>query len=447
MSVILETNINETKEFYETVNIIPGILMAVFTLVCTIIFHFLSVACNNRLLVLIALFPLLFCAEVINRYEERSAHTWLDATRTAVKKGFITADLYNFHKYFKELEKFRDMPKSRQWENISRYGRKKDFYVLVFGEGARKSNHSIYGYPKETSPLLAKRRGMTIIDGVYAPAPQTSASISRMLTLNDKSTVDYSYNAIDLMNSMGLTTHWISNQGYIGFYDTRVTLLAKPSNDQYFLNKGDFTESGFDNVVLKPLEKIISEKSNPDGEFIVIHLIGSHPNFCKRSPTQFFKVPELEELGNIKNCYDDSIRYTDFILNEIMLRLEKTNSKLIYISDHGLTRLNRTPYFFYGLDDLVSRGAFEVPLIFWDSQSIKKSVKIQRTYYARNFIHTLANWVGIKSDILDNSLSVINDEYREGTCNDYSMTSSNETITFSSKEMMEKCKFYDFVEK
>ena len=119
--------------------------------------------------------------------------------------------------------------------------------------------------------------------------------------------------------------------------------------------------------------------ANPNGAFVVVHLIGSHPHVCDRSPIEYFRTHDVGEQTKIENCYDNSIAYTDYVLNEIMTLLEDTDSRLIYTSDHGVTMLNHEPYFLHGLGQQISRSAFEVPLFFWDSKSMENPAAIQKT--------------------------------------------------------------------
>ena len=74
--------------------------------------------------------------------------------------------------------------------------------------------------------------------------------------------------------------------------------------------------------------KICSEKS-----LVVVHLMGSHASYSDRYPKSF------NLWGNRKkiDTYDNSVAYTDFVLNQIYLWASKQPNfmSLIYLSDHS----------------------------------------------------------------------------------------------------------------
>ena len=81
---------------------------------------------------------------------------------------------------------------------------------------------------------------------------------------------------------------------------------------------------------------------------MVLHLEGSHgPTYFKRYPDTFKKflptcdTQDLEKCSQeqIVNTYNNTLLYTDFILNESIKLLEKYEGSfettLFYVSDHG----------------------------------------------------------------------------------------------------------------
>lgn len=75
-------------------------------------------------------------------------------------------------------------------------------------------------------------------------------------------------------------------------------------------------------------------------------------------------IPEVQE---IINQYDNSILYTDFILEQIIRILEKEpNSALIYLSDHGQDVYDEEKRFGHAMS---RNSGFEIPFFLWMSPS------------------------------------------------------------------------------
>ncbi len=92
-----------------------------------------------------------------------------------------------------------------------------------------------------------------------------------------------------------------------------------------------------------------------------MHLIGSHgPTYFQRYPKEkaFFQpdCPRADiencSVEEIVNTYDNTIRYTDFVLEQTINKLktleDKYNTALIYVSDHGES-LGESGMFLHGM--------------------------------------------------------------------------------------------------
>lgn len=76
---------------------------------------------------------------------------------------------------------------------------------------------------------------------------------------------------------------------------------------------------------------------------LVFHTIGSHWYYNNHVPANqhYFlpittnRVVTNNSIEQIVNSYDNTIRYTDFVLDSMIQRLENRCAVMIYISDHG----------------------------------------------------------------------------------------------------------------
>ena len=112
-------------------------------------------------------------------------------------------------------------------------------------------------------------------------------------------------------------------------------------------------------TVSEELKKVIQ---NQGDKFVVLHIMGSHPNPCNRLPSNW----NSEGM----NCYDNSVKYTDYVLGEIFQMLKNTDSVVLYVSDHGLK---------IQADKLLhtdSKESTQVPFFIWFSDKVPSVYRI-----------------------------------------------------------------------
>ena len=172
-----------------------------------------------------------------------------------------------------------------------------------------------FGYPLNNSPFMSGQ-GL-IVKGLISGGSNTVASLSNMLTKNDQGQANFNKNIIDLANSAGLTTYWLSNQGFISDADTPISLIATKSQYKDFIKYGAFNSQNSSDFELVDRFKQIVDKNTDQPKLIIVHLYGSHPKPCARVndyPEQFrANKKEQKQIA----CYVNSIKKTDDVLKEI----------------------------------------------------------------------------------------------------------------------------------
>jgi len=187
-------------------------------------------------------------------------------------------------KITKEMYTLKEMAKENNWGSSTLENSKYDDYVIVLGESARKDYHHAYGYPVENTPFMSNANG-TLIDGMTSAGTNTIASLRLMLTLPNKESWEphYDLSLLDLVKSAGVKTYWISNQGFLGEYDTPISSLASKADETIFLkNGGSFNSTNYSDFDLLPKFTQVLEDPTQGKRFIVLHLYGSHPVACGR---------------------------------------------------------------------------------------------------------------------------------------------------------------------
>lgn len=264
-----------------------------------------------------------------------------------------------------------------------------NLFVLVIGESETRDRMQAYGFSRENTPYLCeqlKKQNNILFTNAYSSWPQTVQALSYSLTESNqyqkKQTVD-AYSIIEIARASGFDTYWISNQRKYGVYETPITVISSTANHEVWVNGSSKMEGVFfDEEIINRFPKI-DEKKNI---FVVIHLMGSHQKYDKRLPGEFMK---FEGNDDALDYYDDTVLYTDYILDKIYSKVkDKSNFKaMIYFSDHG-----EDPHVVGGHDPVNLNGQMlRIPLVVYlsdkyvqDNQSIYEALLQNREKFFSN---------------------------------------------------------------
>ena len=246
--------------------------------------------------------------------------------------------------------------------------------VLVIGESARKANFQLYGYQRDTNPLLSKQEGLKVYQAT-ACATYTTAGTKAILEPKDSGDLyellpNYAFRTgVDVS---WRTSNWGEPPIHIDEYLTDTDL-----SDLYQGRSNDY-----DDILYYGLRERI-ESSKKDKVLIILHTSTSHgPKYADKYPKQFevYKpvAKNIEEgeknIGMLINAYDNTIRYTDFLLNSLINTLREMkdwHSAMIFISDHGES-LGENKMFMHGLPmKLAPKVQYEIPFLVWTSDGFR----------------------------------------------------------------------------
>ncbi len=314
-----------------------------------------------------------------------------------------------------ELVKLNEIKKESDWGVSELSNSKYDTYILIIGESARKDYLNAYGYPINNTPFMSSSNGH-LVDGLTSGGTNTISSLRLMLTKPDteKWEANYSLDFIDLVNSAGVKTYWISNQGYLGQFDTPISAIASKSDSKFFIKSGDSSSKNTsDFMLVEKIENIVKE--NSEKKLIVVHLYGSHPSACAR----ILDYKSIAKINDKKygylNCYISSINKTDDVIrdiNKIMLsRFHENNEtySIMYFSDHGLAHREVDGVILFN-NNKASKLHYDVPLFKISSDDTERN-ECKSFKSGLNFVNGIASWIGIKNEKLD-------PEYSLFDCND-----------------------------
>ena len=278
-----------------------------------------------------------------------------------------------------------------------------EVYVMVVGETARAHNFSLYGYPRNTNPLLSKTPGIIAFPDATTQSNTTHKSVPMLLSAasaEDFERLFHEKGILAAFKEAGFHTVFISNQlpnhSFIDF-------LGEQADEYYFLKKEDASQGNhYDEDLLQKLDEILPLADASSSAhyhyryrklFVVLHSYGSHFNYQERYPRSFayFKPDSRSEAKpenrrDLLNAYDNTIRYTDYILHGIVERLQKwegvqtktdgvydqPTSAMLYTSDHGENIFDDERCLFLHAAPKASDYELHVPFIIWTSDGFSK---------------------------------------------------------------------------
>ena len=308
-----------------------------------------------------------------------------------------------------------------------------EIYVMVIGETARSDNFSLYGYRRDTNPMLTKLvndSSLIVFKDVRTESNTTHKSVPMLLTAataSDYSVLYREKGIIAAFREAGFHTSFISNQlpnhSFIDF-------LGMEADSCMFIKEAERAKDNVSDMELLPILKSILAKGRKK-EFIVLHTYGSHFKYNERYPREmahFLPDDKSEAKYENKQClvnaYDNTIRFTDRFLYELSSLLSSSSSHAawLYTSDHGENIYDDHRRKFLHASPNPSDYELRVPLLAWTSASYRSAypdiitaLRINSTKQTSNsisFFHTMLEMGGVKTKNLDLTKSLSDRDYK-----------------------------------
>ena len=172
---------------------------------------------------------------------------------------------------------------------------KKEVYVMVVGETSRALNWQLYGYERETNPLLVQQSGLVAFPKVLTESNTTHKSVPMLLSDVTACSYDSIYHRKGIFTAFkeaGFRTAFFSNQR---FNHSFIDFFGREADTFDFIKEDslDFSYNPSDNELLKLVEQELAKGAKK--QFIVLHTYGSHFNYRERYPAEaaFFQPDTL----------------------------------------------------------------------------------------------------------------------------------------------------------
>ena len=215
--------------------------------------------------------------------------------------------------------------------------------VMVIGESLRADHLQLNGYPRETTPLLAKESNVVSLPNIYTEAHLTHLSVPHILTRADSTNTDRAFKEqsfITLFKQSGFKSTWLANQEstdtYVYYMNEVDSLLFVNSGKSLYI-----IDKWMDRDILPYYKDFLNSEGKK--KLAVVHTVGSHWYYpthfnveeSKFQPNALSKIISSNTRQEMINSYDNTIVETDYVMHEFINELRDKNAILLYLSDHG----------------------------------------------------------------------------------------------------------------
>lgn len=411
------SNARETREFFaQNVSVAQGLLVLAvgfappFALVRLPVPQWTSVSAQIAGCAFAVALGLPFFLNLMRRPEKR-------------KDGYVLNPFVNlpyhyiqFRTHYRELQEQIARHSAPPFEGIvSRLpADEPQTYVIVIGESSNAMHHGYCGYARATNEFTDRLGDeMLRFRGVRSPFAQTIPSLEKTITFADNAHPELVWtkgSLIDYFKDAGFETYWLSNQYALD--DTALTAMTSHADVckcYNFSGMKRFEKAGLDEGLLPDFARYI--RGGRRKKAVFLHLIGSHAAYVNRYPDSFRHFEGQAPGKNLPadraqmlNSYDDSIRYTDWVVSEFVRELKAVGgaSYLLYFADHGEDVFDSRDDRILGHGPLANLPMTSVPFMLWVSPRLAELrgdirggfAAARDAYDLQDAIHTI---IGISS--------------------------------------------------
>lgn len=323
----------------------------------------------------------------------------------------------------------RNMARRSEWK-VQYTGPANNTVVWLIGESTNRSNMSLYGYGRRTTPMLdAMRNQLIVFQDVISSEPATMSSLMKMFTPADLVSPDAWYSKPDVLmlaEEAGYKTFWISNQvpndGWLG-------LVSERADEKLFINKGAGRgENNFDGNLLPGLEAALANPAPK--KLIVVHLLGAHPTYDMRYPSSYAKFNDVDDaiaeqlsaagrsiwIRQLRNEYDNAIAYNDFVVASMIKSTMASSpgaASLLFSADHG-QEVGHTRD--HAGQSVADPSGYEIPMLLWTrsfsgKSAVDKAILENRPYQTDHLEHTIMGLLKVESRYYSSSRDIMSDAF------------------------------------
>lgn len=426
VDIIAQTTATEAKSFLTTYLTIPFVLcITILTLIALYILRLIATKLSHKKFIslgfiLLAIVGLIVYGVTIFNYVLYNNGQAVPQLHSFTRAAYSSKVLIDRNKQITALQEINGnisatMPSpDKQVSSI----------IVIIGESFSAYHSSLYGYNKETNPMLAKRvedGSLTVFTDAVSFSDHTEIAMCTVFPLNRQPEQYFTAPLFPAcFKAAGYHTEMIDNQYFVG---KGITFLTDATLSSLMFDYRNNKEYGYDGDILKDLH-LANEP-----QLIVLHLQGQHYTYADRYPQQFsfFKPQDYTNLSEDQKAlvahYDNATLYNDYVIDQIIERAKNKDCIIIYFSDHGEELFEVDDYIGHGNAAFRADPSYQmkVPLFIWTSEKFcskhhDKSKRIkeaaEKPIMTSNIPHFLIDVAGLNTDHFLPERSFINDKYK-----------------------------------
>ncbi|MFM2477915.1 phosphoethanolamine transferase [Celerinatantimonas sp. MCCC 1A17872] len=385
---LFETNSSEATSYFSSYVLLWVIILGVIPAVIIALIHIkhesiLKFSLKKLLSMILSVVGILLIAYFY--YQDYSSV--IRNHKVLEKRVVPSAFLHNSYRYlrdayFSEPIAYRKLGEDahQSQQALLAATEKPTIFVFLVGETARAQNYSFNGYARQTTPYTQNLKNRVVFKDFASCGTSTAVSVPCMFSQMNRTNFDRDHadrqdNALDILSRAKVDILWKDNDGGDKRVAQRVKLeelntdVSLPHCNGHVCN---------DLALIEHLKDDI--QSMHGNRMILLHMIGSHgPTYFWRYPKAFaFYKPNCNQ-ADIENCsvkeitntYDNSLRFSDFVLKQTIDQLSALSSDynvaVMYMSDHGES-LGESGLFLHGTSyQFAPDFQKRVPMIMWFS--------------------------------------------------------------------------------
>lgn len=238
---LVTTNPGEVKELLD--NLLPAVVGVFVVYLPLLVLAIVNISKKGMIVVqlqhrvrrwaleiaAVGLFCLLACYVAVDDYR----------LRNQLYPVNVCYNLYLAFERYAASENYREASRNFRFDARSEHDAEApEVYVMVVGETARAHNFSLYGYPRDTNPLLSKTPGIIAFPDATTQSNTTHKSVPMLLSAasaEDFERLFHEKGILAAFREAGFHTVFISNQlpnhSFIDF-------LGEQADEHYFLKEG-----------------------------------------------------------------------------------------------------------------------------------------------------------------------------------------------------------------
>lgn len=295
--------------------------------------------------------------------------------------------------------------------------------VLVVGETARADHWGLNGSgARDTTPRLAQS-GVLNFPDVSSCGTNTEVSLPCMFAPvgrrdYDEARIRGQESLLHVAARAGVGVQWRDNQsGCKGVCEGLPVETVAEVNPPGLCSDGRCLDEG----LLWGLDERLARARGT--QVWVLHQLGNHgPSYFRRHPAGSGPFqPECRQddlrlcrIEEIRNAYDNALRYTDQVLADLVARLaaasDRVDSVMLYASDHGES-LGENGLFLHGVPRAFAPAEqTRVPMVMWWSDGARQALGLDAACLARraqqpaahdHLFHTLLGVLDVRTALYE----------------------------------------------